>query len=52
MVSPRAVIALPSRSVGLTLITQAITGANIAKKAIDIDAIADGIAILFALNRR
>jgi hypothetical protein len=52
IVSPRAVIALPSRSVGLTLITQAITGANIAKKAIDIDAIADGIAILFALNRR
>ena len=52
IVSPRAVIAFASRSVGLTLIAQAISGANIAKKAIVKDAIADGIAILLALNLR
>jgi F0F1-type ATP synthase membrane subunit c/vacuolar-type H+-ATPase subunit K len=41
IVSPRAVIAFASRSVGLTLIAQAISGANIAKKAIVKDAIAE-----------
>ena len=52
MVSPRAVIALASRSVGLTFITQAISGAKIAMKAIENEAKAAGRAILFALKRR
>ena len=44
MVSPRAVIALASRSVGLTFITQAISGAKIAMKAIENSSAIDKIA--------
>ena len=45
-------MAFASRSVGLTFITQAITGAKIAIKAIENEASAEGIAILFDLKRR
>ena len=45
-------IADPSRSFGFTFITQAMSGAKIATKAIEIEAIAAGIPMRLALKRR
>jgi hypothetical protein len=52
MVSPRAVIAFPSRSLGSTLIAQEIRGAKSAAETKKSDEISAAMPTLFFLNLR